>query len=97
MRLDVDVSGQQRAVGDRDVIAKLAVVGHVGGGHQEVMAPDPGHAVFLLRAAIDRDPLADDVMVADLDPGGGPLVRDILGLAADDGERVDRHSARQAS
>ena len=33
--------------------------------------------------------LADDVVVADLDAGGLPLVGDVLGLAADDREGVD--------
>ena len=65
--VDVDVAGQQRAVGDDDVVAQLAVVGDVAAGHQEIVVADAGDAVFLFRGAIDRDALADDVVVADDD------------------------------
>ena len=33
----VDVSAQQRAVGNHDVVAQLAVVGHVAAAHEEVV------------------------------------------------------------
>ena len=85
VRLDVDVAAEHRAVGDRDPVAQLAVVGHVRGGHQEVMAAEPGDPVFFLGRPVDRHPFADHVVVADLDPGGGAVVRDVLRLAADDG------------
>ena len=57
--VDVNVPAQQRAVGHDDVVAELAVVGHVATGHQEVVVADPRDAVFLFAAAIDRHAFAD--------------------------------------
>ena len=44
---------------------------------------------FSVRA-VDRDVLAEDVVVADLNPRRRPLIGDVLRLAADDHERGDR-------
>ena len=54
VRLDVDVPAQERVIGDGDPVAEHAVVRDVGVGHQEVVGAEPGHAVFLLGAAVDR-------------------------------------------
>ena len=87
--VDVDVSAQQRAVGDDDVVAQLAIVGHVAAGHEEVVVADAGDAVFLFRGAVDRDALADDVIVADDHLGFAAAVADVLRLAADDHAGID--------
>ena len=50
MGFDVNVPAKHRPVGDRDPVAELAVVGDVRAGHEEVVAADPGDAVFLLGA-----------------------------------------------
>ena len=72
MVVDVDVSAQQRAVGDDDVVAQLAIVGDVAAGHEEVVVAHAGDAVFFFRGAVDGDALADDVVVADDHPGVAP-------------------------
>src|SRR5271168_2154350 len=54
------------------------------------MAPQPGDAIFLLRASMNRDSLADRIIVANLDPGHTPPVRQVLRLAADGDKRRDR-------
>ena len=41
--LDNDVAGQPHAVAQDDVVADLAIVRHVGVGHQQVVAADRGH------------------------------------------------------
>ena len=84
MVVDVDVSAQQRGVGDDDVIAQLAIVGDVAAGHEEVVVADAGDAVLLFGGAVDGDALADDVVVADDHLGVGAAVADVLRLAADD-------------
>ena len=87
--VDVDVSAQQRGVGDDDVVAQLAIVGDVAAGHEEVAVADAGDALFLFRGAVDRHALADDVVVADDHLRVGAAVADVLRLAADDDARVD--------
>ena len=81
------VAAQQRAVGHDDVVAQLAIVGHVAAGHQEVLVADPRDAVFFFAAAIDRHAFADDVVVADDDLRVAAGVADVLRLAADDDVR----------
>ena len=87
--VDVHVPAQQRAVGHDDVVAQLAVVGHVAAGHQEILVADPRDAVFFFAAAIDRDAFADDVAVADDDLRVAAGVADVLRLAADDDVGID--------
>ncbi len=84
MIVDVHVPAQQRAVGDHDVVAQFAVVGHVAAGHEEVVVPDGGDAVFFFAAAIDRHAFADQVVIADRDLRVGAAVADVLRFAADD-------------
>ena len=81
--VDVDVSAQQRAVGQHDVVAELAVVGDVRAAHEEVAIAQPRDAVFLLRGAVDGHALADDVVVTDDDAGVRAAVAEVLRFAAD--------------
>ena len=56
VRLDVAVAAQHRVVGDDDPILDDAVVRDVDVHHQEVVRPEPGDALLLLAAAVDRHP-----------------------------------------
>jgi len=87
--VDVHMASQKRGIGHNDVVAKLAVVGYVAGGHQEVVMPDPRNAVFLLASAIDRHPFADDVVRADHHLRLATSVADILRLRANDDTREE--------
>ncbi len=68
MIVDMNVPAEQRAVGDHDVAAQLAIVGDVAAGHEKIVVADARHAVFFFGAPIDRDPFANDVVVADDSP-----------------------------
>ena len=76
-------------VGHEDAVAEHAIVAEMDVGHQVVVRSDPGEPSFLIAAAVDGDCLAEDVVIADLDARGLPLVRVILGLAADDRKRMN--------
>ena len=56
--------------------------------HEEVPAADAGHATAARRAAVDRDELADDVVVADLDARRRAVVLQVLR------RKADRHEGR---
>ena len=63
--VNVDVSAEEYAVDKNDVIVDLAVVCNVRVGHQQVAVANPGGPVLFFGAAIDRDTLAEHVVVAD--------------------------------
>ena len=56
---------------------------------RKLLEPIRVRPCFFLAAAVDGHAFAEDVVIADLDAGRAALVRDVLGLAADDGERVN--------
>ena len=87
--MNVDVTAQQRGVGDHDVIAQPAIVGHVAIGHQVVMTADGSETVLFFRGAIDGHAFADGVVIADRDAGIAAAIAQILGLGADDHIRID--------
>src|SRR6185437_665562 len=68
-------------------------VGDVDAGHQEVVAPDAGHAAALGGAAVHGDVLAERVAVADLEGRVLARVGALLRVPAEDGEGV-HHVAR---
>ena len=81
--MNPDMAAKYRAVGDRYLVANAAIVGHMASGHQESAVANRGHALLFLAGTINRDPLADRVVVADLDPGRSAAVTDVLRLTAD--------------
>ena len=99
--VNVNVSGQERVVGDNDVVAQLAVVGHVAAGHEKIMVADSGKAVLFFRGPVDGNALADDVMIADDHFGVAASIADVLRFAADHSAGInvivtaDGHMAHQ--
>src|SRR5439155_12425623 len=69
--------------------ADLAVVREVHVSHDPVLVAHARYADVLRRAAVDRDVLADGVVVADLDRGRLAAVLLVLGRRADRGEVED--------
>ena len=64
---DFHAPGEPGVVGKNDTVAQLAVVGDVGVSHQKALR---ANARWLLRVgrAMDGEALADNVVIADLDP-----------------------------
>jgi hypothetical protein len=60
-----DMASQSCGVGEDNVVADHAVMGHVGVGHDQGVIADAGEASTLGGAAIDGDKFADGVIVAD--------------------------------
>ena len=85
--VDLDVAAQGGRVDQDDLVPDPAVVGDVGVGHEIAVVADPGQAAALDRPPVDGDEFAEDVPVADPDPGLLALVADVLGLGPDRGER----------
>ncbi len=86
--VDVDMTAQQSAVRHDRVVSYLAVVGGVTAGHQEVVVADSRNAFLFLRTAIDRDRLANDVVIANQNLRIGPAERNILRFTADNGAGI---------
>ncbi len=74
-RLHVNVAAEHRVVGHEDPVTEDAIVGDVNVDHQVVVRADASDTLFLITAAMYCDCLAEHVVIADLDPGGLPLVR----------------------
>ncbi len=76
------VAADEGAVGQKTVVADDTIVSDVGIGHEEVVVADTGRPGGR-RAAMDRDPLAEDVVVADLESRRFPRILDVLRLFAE--------------
>ena len=75
------------------LVAHLAVVGHVGVGHEEVAPADAGEAAAAGRAPVHGGELPDGVVVADDQPGFFALELQVLGDLAQDRELEDAAAA----
>ncbi len=80
----MDMARQQRPVGNENVIAQLAVVGHMAVAHQEVIFAQPGDAIFLFRATVDGNSFTECVAIANLDRRVGTAVAGVLRFGPDD-------------
>ena len=90
--LHAHVAGELNRVGDDDVVADVGVVGDVDPDHEEVVIADARDAAALsidLRAAVNGDQLAEDVVGARGQPGRPALVLQVLGRGAEDAARVE--------
>src|SRR3954469_4600725 len=92
----LDVPGQGGAVGEDDAAPHLAVVPDVSVGHEQAVAPHPGDAAALGRAAVDGAELPEDVAVADLQPDVLALELQVLGIETDGGLGIDAVLAADA-
>src|SRR6266571_5301624 len=72
------VASQSCGVGQDDVVADLAVMGNVGVGHDQRMAPNARDSAALGGAAIKRGKLAHDIVVADFEAGRLSFVTNVL-------------------
>ena len=78
---------QQGPIRESDVASQQAVVSHVTVGHEEIVRADDG--LFPdLAGAVHGDVLAENILVANKQPGGLALVLHILRRVADDTARV---------
>ena len=82
------MAAQQNAVDQDRVVVDVAVVSHMRIGHQQVAVSDPGRSILLFGTAVDRDPFAKHVVVADQYPRVGVLKALVLWVTAD-------HAVRQ--
>src|SRR4051812_31512335 len=107
--LNRHMSAQGRAVYQHGVIADHAVVANVGVSHDQYMAANLRQPSALCRPAIDRDTLANFVVIANLEPSRLPSVRYVLGGHPDGAKReeavvrsdlrrtLDRHMRHQVA
>jgi len=92
------VTGQERAIGNDDVVAQSTVVRDVTMRHEKVVRPDQRVLVAAI-GAVHRDMLAENVVIADAQPCGRALVLEVLRRITDDAacvKRIVRADRRQA-
>src|SRR5690606_25972626 len=80
------VAGDGRVVGHDDVVTDDAIMGDMYIGHQQVVAADGGHATVLHGAPMQGAAFANDIVVADDQPGRLTMVFLVLAILADGGE-----------
>ncbi len=83
---DRDVPSQGRGIGEDDVVPDLAIMRDVGVGHHQHVTAHARQPAALDRAAVNRDKLANLVLVADLEAGGFAGVSKVLRRHADRAE-----------
>jgi hypothetical protein len=83
-----DVTGQQDAVSHHHAVADVAIVGDVRAGHEEIVVADRRFAL-VVQAAVDADVLANDVAVADDQPGRGAVEAEVLRWETDGGAGIN--------
>src|ERR1700733_6573719 len=86
--LDLNVSGELRAIGENDAVADDAIVADVGIGHDQIVAADARGAAAFDGAAMHGAEFTKIVGVAHFQAGALARERQILRIAADDGERM---------
>ena len=86
---DSDVPGEADGIGEDDVVAELAVMRDVRVAEQQIVRADARRQI-LMGAAMDRGVLAEDVVIADFEPGRLAEVFEILGFPTDgcEGEKL---------
>ena len=77
--------------------ADAGVVADVRADHEEVAVADPGLAPPLRGPAMDRHVLAEDVLVADPEPGRLAAIALVLGALAQHGAMADEVVASPSS
>ena len=100
---DMDMSAQQHTIDENRVVVHVAVMSDVGVRHQQIAVADPCAAVFLVGAAIDGDPFAKLIVVANFDGRARACVVLVLWLRANHDVRpeavagANRDVARQCN
>ena len=77
-RSHLHMTRQSGGVGQDVLVPEMAVVGHMGPGHEEVIVPHRGEAAAMLGAPMNRAVLPKYIPVADLQLGGGALKLQVL-------------------
>lgn len=83
------VSAQQGAVGQEAAITDVTIVGHMGVGHEVIVAADP-RGPGMRGAPMHRHMFAENIVLADLHAGWLVLVVGVLRPFAEDGAGEDR-------
>src|SRR5262245_35779522 len=89
MILDVHVPRQRRGVGEDRMAAHLAVVGHVRGGHEQVLVADRRRASAARRSGVDGAILPELIVPPDAHARPLATVFEILRLEAHGAEREE--------
>src|SRR5438093_6427725 len=87
--LDRHVPAERRHVAEDRVVTHVAVVRDVHVRHEHVAIANRRHAAAALRAAMDRDELAEDVALADRQPRLLAAELEVLWGLADRRDRID--------
>jgi len=101
VRVHSHMPTEERAIGNRDVILHLTVMGDMAGRHQKVVATEDGSPFFFLTPAVDRDTLPNHIPVTDHHLGGSSAIADVLRLTTDhtpgveDVVSADAHTPKQ--
>ncbi len=85
----LDMASQGGAVRKHCIAAHDAIVCDVRIRHEQIVAPDGGHALVVSRPPVDGAVLAEHIPVADLQPRRLALILLVLGRIPEGGKRKD--------
>ena len=80
---NVDVTSKHGSIGHDQLVTDLAIMGNMNASHQKTPITQLGDPIFFFARSVDRDALADRVVVADQDTRSTAAVTDILRFTAD--------------
>ena len=84
-----DMAGQRHVVDQHSVVADDTVVAYMHRRHQQVVVADRRLRAILYRTAMNGDTLANDIVIADDQPGGLIAVFPVGGVLPDTGKLVN--------
>src|SRR5262249_44770872 len=86
---DADMTTDHGIIGEGNVAADFAIMGHVGTGHEKATIADFGHAAVVLGARVEGYALPDSAVSPDRTPARPAAILDRLRRRAERGEWVD--------
>ncbi len=86
---NVNVTSKHGSIGHDQLVTDLAIMGNMNASHQKTPITQLGDPIFFFARPIDRDALADRIVITDQDTRSTAAVTDVLRFTADHRPRMN--------